>query len=399
MDAAYRGGVMSRMRGFALPAEATATVEASRARKGALRAQLGGDDRRWYNITNVAADEAELLLFNEIGGWFGTYADEFDAELKAITASRLTVRLNSPGGSVTEGIAIASALRSHPADITIRVDGIAASIASVIAMAGDRLSMMPGSMLMVHEAFGECVGDSAEMIKMAEVLDVISDNIASMYAAKAGGTADEWRERMRAETWFKAEDAVAAGLADGVVQPQPSATEADTPEMRQPYDLKAYGYAGPTASAPESTTLTISIGSALDSKLVEMLRAAIKAEGAEPVEVVEAVPKAEPAAEVVPEQPSEPEPAAEPEDPAATVPEVEPEPGTPVEPAAPEPVVPEPEPVVDPEPMPEPTPINAWAAAIAHLTTPAPDPWSAAFAHLIAPPSPSAATNALKEAS
>jgi ATP-dependent protease ClpP protease subunit len=390
---------MSRMRGFALPAEATATVEASRARKGALRAQLGGDDRRWYNITNVAADEAELLLFNEIGGWFGTYADEFDAELKAITASHLTVRLNSPGGSVTEGIAIASALRSHPADITIRVDGIAASIASVIAMAGDRLLMMPGSMLMVHEAFGECVGDSAEMIKMAEVLDVISDNIASMYAAKAGGTADEWRERMRAETWFKAEDAVAAGLADGVVQSQRSAPEQDAPEMRQPYDLKAYGYTGPAAPPP---ALTIDIGSLLGEEFVAALRASVQAEFAAPTEPVPADPEPVPAVEVEPvkpEQPTESEPAAEPEDPAATVPEVEPEPVAPVEPAAPELVAPEPEPVVDPEPVPEPTPINAWAAAIAHLTTPAPDPWSAAFAHLIAPPSPSAATNALKEAS
>jgi outer membrane biosynthesis protein TonB len=169
--------------------------------------------------------------------------------------------------------------------------------------------------------------------------------------------------------------------------------------MRQPYDLKAYGYTGPAAPPP---ALTIDIGSLLGEEFVAALRASVQAEFAAPTEPVPADPEPVPAVEVEPvkpEQPTESEPAAEPEDPAATVPEVEPEPVAPVEPAAPELVAPEPEPVVDPEPVPEPTPINAWAAAIAHLTTPAPDPWSAAFAHLIAPPSPSAATNALKEAS
>ena len=144
------------------------------------------------------------------------------AELRGITASQILLRVNSPGGSVTEGIAIANALRSHPASVTVQVDGIAASIASVIAMAGDRVRMMPNALLMVHDASGLCVGDAAEMIKMAELLDKISDNIASAYAARAGGTEAEWRQVMKEETWYRGEDAVEAGLADEVV-PMPKA--------------------------------------------------------------------------------------------------------------------------------------------------------------------------------
>jgi hypothetical protein len=228
---------------------------------------------------------------------------------------------------------------------------------------------------------------------------------------------------MVAETWYTAEEAVKAGLADEVAQRQgETAPAAATARMDNSWDLSIYRYAGrEKAPAPAATggvvknvasigevapvetlppsALTTSIAAALGEEFVAALRASVQAEFAAPTEPVPVDPVPVPAVEAEPEQPSEPEPAAEPEDPAATAPEVEPDPVAPVEPTAPEPVVPDPEPVVDPEPAPEPTPINAWAAAIAHLTTPAPDPWSAAFAHLIAPPSPSAATNALKEAS
>ena len=180
-----------------------------------IRAQAR-EFRPWYRITNQAADEAEVMLYDEVGGWLGATADDFINDLRDITAPNILLRVNSPGGSVTEGIAIANALRSHPANVTVQVDGIAASIASVIAMAGDHVRMMPNALLMVHEASGVCAGDAAEMIKMAEILDKISGNIASAYATRAGGTVDEWRQVMRNETWYTAEEAVAAGLADEV---------------------------------------------------------------------------------------------------------------------------------------------------------------------------------------
>lgn len=245
----------------------------------------------WYRFKNVAADEAELLLYDEIGG-FGTYAEDFLAELKAVTAPKLRVKVNSPGGAVFEGVALANALRSHPAEVTVQVDGIAASIASVIAMAADRVVVQPQAMLMVHDASGVCLGNAQDMTDMAALLDKISDNIADAYVAKAGGTRDEWRQVMKAETWFNAEEAVEAGLADEVVsskkQAQPDEAE---PEMHRRFDLAAYGYQGPRQeaptptpppAAPEPVTLTFNIGSTLNGDLLEVLRAMAEQPG-EPV--------------------------------------------------------------------------------------------------------------------
>lgn len=312
-----------------------------------LRAQAR-DPRPWYRITNQSADEAEVMLYDEVGGWLGATADEFINDLRGITASNILLRVNSPGGSVTEGIAIANALRSHPANVTVQVDGIAASIASVIAMAGDQVRMMPNALLMVHEASGLCVGDAAEMIKMAEVLDKISGNIADAYATRAGGTRDEWRQVMRNETWYTAEEAVKAGLADEAVptkkqQPEP---DGDEPEMRKRFDLTAYGYQGPRQEAPSPTPppaapeptpqLVVSLADLLGDEVVAKLRAAV-------------APPAEPAPVV--EQPVD-EPAPEPE---ARADEPPPEP-----PAA--------------------EPVNEWAALTAHLTQPKPDPWAALVA-------------------
>jgi len=323
-----------------------------------LRAQARSD-RPWYRITNQAADEAEVMLYDEVG-WFGATADEFINDLRGITAPNILLRVNSPGGSVTEGIAIANALRSHPASVTVQVDGIAASIASVIAMAGDRVRMMPNALLMVHEASGLCVGDAAEMIKMAEVLGKISDNIAGAYAARAGGTEAEWRQVMKNETWYRGEEAVAAGLADEVVPtPKRGESVADPaegepePEMRKQFDLTAYGYTGPTQTPgtdASETTLTFSIGAAVGEQLLEAMRAEAKArtDAPEPVEPAE------------PEAPVAPEPLAVVEPPAETAPEA-----------------------------------DDWAAAVAHLLQPKPDPWADAFAHLVTPdPSSSAATAA-----
>lgn len=210
-----------------------------------LKAKARTTERPRYEIRNAAGETAELLLFDEIGGWFGSTAEDVIAELKGITASKLTVKVNSPGGSVFEGIALANALRAHPAEVTVQVEGLAASIASVIALAGDRLLMAPHSMLMIHEAAGGCLGNSADMHQMAGLLDKISDNIADAYAAKAGGSAEEWRTRMRAETWYSADEAVAAGLADEVLRAAKPTEEV----AARTFDLSVFNYSG-RAEAP-----------------------------------------------------------------------------------------------------------------------------------------------------
>lgn len=278
-----------------LPANVARLAAHQREQADRRREALGVEARSWYRITNQADDEAEVMLYDEIGGWFGATADQFIADLKNITAKSLRVRVNSPGGSVFEGIAIANALRSHPADVTVQVDGIAASIASVIAMAGDRIEMAPNTMMMIHDASGLCVGNASDMEEMAELLDLISDNIADAYAARAGGTRDEWRARMQAETWYLPEDAVAAGLADeatktpktGTPSEEPDGDEPEKgepePEMRRTFDFAAYGYNGPNqpettpaaAAAPEQMAhLVATMADLIGGEAADKLRAA-----------------------------------------------------------------------------------------------------------------------------
>lgn len=266
-----------------------------------LRTQARGD-RPWYAIKNASADEAEIFLYDEVGGW-GALAEDFIGELRRITAPKILLRVNSPGGNVFEGVACANALRAHPAEVTVQVDGIAASIASVIAMAGDRVVLQPQAMLMIHEAAGLCAGNAQDMQEMADLLDKISGNIADAYVAKAGGTRDEWRAAMVKETWFTAEEAVAAGLADECM-PMPKREAEPEPEMRQTFDLTAYGYKGPrqpeapkpappaTTPAPATSqpTLTIPIGAALGEQIADALRAAVTPQTAEPTPATAPVP-------------------------------------------------------------------------------------------------------------
>lgn len=206
--------------------------------------QQGQQSRTWYEIRNYAGSTAEVILYGEIGFW-GTSAEDFQRELRGITAPEITLRVNSPGGEIFDGIAIHNALRSHPANVTTYVDSLAASIASVIALAGDRVVMMPHSQLMIHDGSGLAIGNAADMREMADLLDRQSDNLAAVYAERAGGTVEEWRERMRAETWMTAAEAVEFGLADevdpGRPQPEEERPAAPAPATAS-WDLKEFGY-------------------------------------------------------------------------------------------------------------------------------------------------------------
>ena len=172
----------------------------------------------WYRVQAKASSKtAGVWIFDEIGFW-GTTAADFCQEFSALDATDITLHLNSPGGDVFDGIAIANAIRDHSATVTVTVDAVAASIASVIAMAGDRVIMNANSQMMIHDASGMCWGNAADMMETASILNRLSDSIASAYAGRAGGTTEMWREQMRAETWFDAQEAVDAGLADEVTQ-------------------------------------------------------------------------------------------------------------------------------------------------------------------------------------
>lgn len=178
------------------------------------------DTKAWYRIENKADSPAEVYIYDEIG-YFGTTADDFVKDFAGIDASNIDVHLNSPGGDVFDGIAIMNCIKNHKANITMHIDALAASAASFIAMAGDEIVIAKNAEMMIHDAHGVCIGNSADMRDIAERMDKVSNNIASMYADRTGDSVEEWRTRMQAETWYSATEAVDAGLADRIAGKTP----------------------------------------------------------------------------------------------------------------------------------------------------------------------------------
>lgn len=179
--------------------------------------------RPWFRIEprNAVEEEqgstADVFIYDEIGESFwggGISAQGMATELAALDVDDLHVYINSPGGAAWDGIAIMNAIRRHKAHVTVHVDGLAASAASVIAMAGDRVVMNRGSQLMIHDASGGAYGNAELMDEVASILHKLSDSIADVYAGRTGSDRATWRAAMKAETWYTAEEAVASGLAD-----------------------------------------------------------------------------------------------------------------------------------------------------------------------------------------
>lgn len=221
-------------------------AERGRATRPALSTPNG--EQTWYQIKN-ALDEggspvATITLYGDIGSW-GITAASFVEELKSIDAPEIRLHVSSPGGEVFDGLAVYNALRSHRAKVIVQVDSLAASIASVIAMAGDRIIMAPHSQLMIHMAAGVCAGEAAELREYADFLDRQSENIAGVYAERAGGTVKHWLKAMAAETWYFADEAVEAGLADEVCKPKRQMDEPDLDDRATAaaWDLSVYNYA------------------------------------------------------------------------------------------------------------------------------------------------------------
>lgn len=207
--------------------------------------------------TGVVKDGvATLRLYEPIDSWggpWGVSALEFLDVLDQLPdgVNEIRLHINSPGGEVWEALAILNSLRAHDAKVVAVVDGIAASCASFIACAADETVMSPNTQLMIHDAWGLCIGNAADMRSTGDLLDQISDNIASIYATKAGGTTADWRATMLVEGWYSAQEAVDAGLADSIAGQEPTGDPADA------FDLKGVGmkYAGRAeAPAPEPPT-------------------------------------------------------------------------------------------------------------------------------------------------
>jgi ATP-dependent Clp endopeptidase proteolytic subunit ClpP len=240
-------------RDVTLQVPAGLTIERPRLR---LARPLARQAKPWYRISAKAAEQDDddqstepkvdgdttiIDIYDEVG-WFGTGAADFVRDLRQVDTPKIELHLNSPGGDVFDAVAIYTALRQHKAHVHVLVDSLAASAASFIAMAGDKVTAMANAMLMIHDPWGLVIGNAADMREMAGLLDKHGDNIASIYAAHAGGEIVTWRERMLAETWYLADEAYAAGLVDEVA-------DADGRPISDAWDLSVFAH-GPDGPNP-----------------------------------------------------------------------------------------------------------------------------------------------------
>lgn len=175
------------------------------------------DRPAWYTISNsAAAGPVQVTIYDEIG-FYGVSAGQFMADLDGIPGD-IEMHINSPGGDIYDGITIYNRLKQRKGSIHVIVDGLAASAASFIAMAASpgMLEMAPRSEMMIHNGFTMAIGDAADLRKTADLLDKKTADIADMYAERSGKPADYWLGKMKEETWYSADEAVADGLADRI---------------------------------------------------------------------------------------------------------------------------------------------------------------------------------------
>jgi len=175
--------------------------------------------RRWFSM-KATDEEAEISIFDEIGGW-GVMVSDFKKELDAVkNRASIKLFLNSPGGSVFDGMAIYNLLVPIKDKLDVHVLGLAASIASVIALAGKSLTMESGAYFMIHDPWAIAMGTAKDFRKTADLLDQIGGNMADIYTARSTLTKEEIQALMTEETWMTAQFAVDAGFADSMVEGQ-----------------------------------------------------------------------------------------------------------------------------------------------------------------------------------
>jgi ATP-dependent Clp endopeptidase proteolytic subunit ClpP len=174
----------------------------------------------WLSYSPRASvhEPAVLQIFDQIGeDWFGgsgVSAKAFSQAMQEVGPGPLVVEINSPGGNVWDGLAIYNMLRGRQAPVTTRVVGIAASIASIIALAGDTVEIADAALIMIHDPSGMVAGSSEDMRKMADALDQHAEVLAGIYRKKTGRSIESIRAAMKSETWFTADEAIQYGLAN-----------------------------------------------------------------------------------------------------------------------------------------------------------------------------------------
>lgn len=210
----------------------------------------GPGNREWFNIKQKAGNTAEVFIFDEIGeGYFGggVCAEDFINGVKSVGLTKndtLVTHINSPGGNMFDGFAIYNFLRAAPFKTVMRIEGVAASAASLIAMAGDRVEMPANSMQLIHNPWMGAVGDYRAMMKAADDLRSMRDSAVGTYMRKCGDKVakSELMKMLDDETWVNAEDCVKYGLADVVDEPVRASNLAQ-------FDFGRYGFPVPKQMA------------------------------------------------------------------------------------------------------------------------------------------------------
>ena len=169
---------------------------------------------KWYSIQNKAGGEtADIYIFDEIGT-YGVTAQEFINDIKDLKGTSINLRINSLGGDVFDGMAMYNVIKRREAKTTVYIEGIAASIATIIALGADEVVMAENSLFMIHNAWGGTMGEAKDMRKTADTLDKISGELTDIYRKKTGLSYEALQEMMDEETWLNAEEAYELGFVD-----------------------------------------------------------------------------------------------------------------------------------------------------------------------------------------
>lgn len=213
--------------------------------------------RNWYLIeAKAGSKEADLFIYDTVGIW-GVAANEFVKDLNALDVNTINLRINSPGGNVFDGVAIFNALKKHEAKVITHIEALAASIASIIALAGDEVQIADNAFYMIHNPYTWAAGDAESMRKTANMLDKVTDSLIKTYTDKTGKSSAEIRQLMDDETWFNAEEAKEIGFADSIT---------DEENVDAAFDLSLYN------NVPEQVLNTLNAKKPSPRKLEHALR-------------------------------------------------------------------------------------------------------------------------------
>lgn len=253
---------------------------------------MNNPTQKFYALEKSDDGTATIHLYDEVGA-FGAGSKEFLADLGKLDGQHIHLRINSPGGSVVEGTAIYNALRRHKGGLTVHIDALAASMASVIAMAGAPVYIADNALLMIHNPWTISAGDADQLRKEADLLDKLKSTLVNAYTRKTGMDQEQIAEMMNSETWLDAVEAVALGFADAIEEGVAAAATATPESLRARFDTFAKGMTAPIET-PEP---------------LEVIEATVVSESVEP--------KVEPVVKPAAEEINEPDTKQEPSSPVA----------------------------------------------------------------------------------